>query len=116
MSGAGKKKRILLVINPVLHAEVKVSEFPEVKFLVQIIQNPRQILRRETQTEEKPQARGRFRFPFLQRIIPDKNGRNGDIILLKNGKKVQSNVETGMETDDNIEITSGVSEGEVVTE
>ena len=49
------------------------------------------------------------------RFLQEKDGHKY-VILLKNGKKVQSNVETGMETDDNIEITSGVSEGEVVTE
>ena len=38
------------------------------------------------------------------------------VTILKNGKKSQANVETGLETYDNIEITSGVSEGDTVSE
>lgn len=36
--------------------------------------------------------------------------------LTKNGKKSQVTVETGLETDENIEITEGLQEGEIVTE
>ncbi|MBI3955234.1 efflux RND transporter periplasmic adaptor subunit [Candidatus Gottesmanbacteria bacterium] len=38
------------------------------------------------------------------------------VTILKNGKKSQANVQTGLETDDNIEILSGVNEGDIVTE
>lgn len=38
------------------------------------------------------------------------------VTVLKNGQKSQVNVQTGLETDDNIEILSGVSEGDVVSE
>lgn len=49
------------------------------------------------------------------RFVLEKDNKNY-VTVLKNGKKSQANVETGLETDDNIEIKSGLYEGEVVTE
>lgn len=49
------------------------------------------------------------------RFVLEKDNKNY-VTVLKNNKKSQTNVETGLETDDNIEITSGLQEGEIVTE